>query len=264
MKITKIGAKGLHLIKDFEGIIFLAGGLWRHATPLWEGMREISGDCSARILDLALSGPAQEGPLVFAAGIDALLQRALQPSILLDVAKFFPMPMAILIEDALKNWVSATLPILAEEDFETGARLAREVNRVITNLESQQRIPTRVDGKFLIKQRRALDDFCRTTYREIVTIHITKALIELQDGEPEAFEEIETMARIARSLEDTGRRFGAPQSYLAVQEEFRAAIDQILYRKDNPFLTGQQIARLAEILIGRETAERLLHRFRRR
>jgi len=135
---------------------------------------------------------------------------------------------------------------------------------VITALENHPRVPGRIDAKLLIAHRRSLDDFCRSTYREIVSVHINEALTQLQDDDSEAVEDIEAMARIARSLEEAGRRFSAPQSYLAVQEEFRTRIERLLNQQDNPLLSGQEIARIEEILLGRETAERLLHRFRRR
>ncbi|NBS42428.1 MAG: hypothetical protein EBT34_01595, partial [Acetobacteraceae bacterium] len=249
---------------DFDGIISLAGGLWRHAAPLWEGMRHIGGDCPPEILNTALAGPAQEGRLAFAAAIDALLQRASRPSVLLGLAKEFPTQLVNIIEDTLNNWVGATLPILNEEDFEAGARLALEISSVINALENHPRVPGRIDAKLLIAHRRILDDFCRSTYREIVSIHINEALTQLQEDDTETVEDIESMARIARSLEEAGRRFSAPQSYLAVQEEFRTRIERLLNQQDNPLLSGQEIARIEEILLGRETAERLLHRFRRR
>ncbi len=249
---------------DFDGIISLAGGLWRHAAPLWEGMRHISGDCPTEILNAALTGPAQEGRLVFTAAIDALLQRASRPSVLLSLVKDFPTQLVNIIEDALNDWVGVTLPVLPEEDFEAGARLALEISGVITALENHPRVPGRIDAKLLIAHRRSLDDFCRSTYREIVSVHINEALTQLQDDDSEAVEDIEAMARIARSLEEAGRRFSAPQSYLAVQEEFRTRIERLLNQQDNPLLSGQEIARIEEILLGRETAERLLHRFRRR
>ena len=249
---------------DFDGIMSLAGSLWRHAAPLWEGMRYIGGDCPPEILNTALAGPAQEGRLAFAAAIDALLQRASRPSVLLGLAKEFPTQLVNIIEDTLNNWVGATLPILNEEDFETGARLALEISSVINALENHPRVPGRIDAKLLIAHRRILDDFCRSTYREIVSIHINEALTQLQEDDTETVEDIESMARIARSLEEAGRRFSAPQSYLAVQEEFRTRIEQLFNTWDNPLLSGQEIARIEEILLGRETAERLLHRLRRR
>jgi uncharacterized protein Yka (UPF0111/DUF47 family) len=75
-------------------------------------------------------------------------------------------------------------------------------------------------------------------------------------------EEIEAMARLARRIEDTGRRLGSQQAYLAVQEEFSAQMRKLL-RSENTSVSEQEVARIEEVLVGRESAERLLYRFRR-
>jgi len=50
--------------------------------------------------------------------------------------------------------------------------------------------------------------------------------------------------------------------YLAAQEEFHAQMGKLL-RSENSFVSKQEIARIEEVLVGRESAERLLSRFRR-
>jgi hypothetical protein len=248
--------------RDFDGMISLANGLWRHASPLWDGMRQISGECSSDILRSALSGPAQEGRYVFAAALDALLQRALHPSILMGIHKDFPTQLAHVIEEALNDWVSATLPTLMEDDFATGTRIASEIGAVISALEILPRLSTRLFTTLLPAHRRNLDQFCRATYRELVTVHVTQALLDIRNDQSDALEEVEAMARIARRVEDTGRRIGSQQIYLSIQEEFRAQMEKLL-RSENASVSEQEIARIEEVLVGRESAERLLYRFRR-
>ena len=97
---------------------------------------------------------------------------------LLSLVKDFPTQLVNIIEDALNDWVGVTLPVLPEEDFEAGARLALEISGVITALENHPRVPGRIDAKLLIAHRRSLDDFCRSTYREIVSVHINEALTQ--------------------------------------------------------------------------------------
>ena len=249
--------------RDFDGMVSLANGLWRHASPLWDGMRQISGDCPSEVLRAALSGPAHEGQHVFAAALDALLQRASRPSILMSLHKDFPTKLANLIEEALNDWMSITLPTLMEDDFETGTRIASEIGAVISTLETLPKISTRLGSTMLPTHRRNLDHFCRTTYRELVAVHVTQALLDIRNDQSDALEEIEAMARIARRVEDTGRRIGSQQVYLSVQEEFRAQMGKLL-RAENAAVSEQEIARIEEVLVGRESAERLLYRLRRR
>ena len=249
--------------KDFDAIIFLATGLWRHGSPLWDGMRQIGGDCSPDILRTALAGPAQEGRIVFAAALSALLQRASRPSILLTLHKDFAPQMAGVIEEALNEWVATTLPNLMEDDFETGAQIAAEIGAVLATLETLPKLNTRGIATMLPAHRRNLDQFCRTTYRELVTVHVIQALLDIQPDQSDTLEEIEAMARIARKIEDVGRRLGSQQVYLANQEEFQTQMAKLL-RSESGFVSEQEIARIEEVLVGRESAERFLKRFRRR
>ena len=167
-----------------------------------------------------------------------------------------------MIEEALNDWVSATLPTLMEDDFATGTRIASEIGAVISALEILPRLSTRLFTTLLPAHRRNLDQFCRATYRELVTVHVTQALLDIRNDQSDALEEVEAMARIARRVEDTGRRIGSQQIYLSIQEEFRAQMEKLL-RSENASVSEQEIARIEEVLVGRESAERLLYRFRR-
>jgi hypothetical protein len=248
--------------KDFDAMTSLADGLWRHASPLWDGMQQISGECSPDILHAALAGPAQEGRFVFAAALNALLQRASRPSILLTIHKHFGPQMASVIEETINDWVATTLQTLMEDDFETGVHLAAEIGAVLSTLETLPKLNTRQLTSMLPTHKRNLDQFCRTTYRELVMVHITQPLLDMPPDQSDILEEIEAMARLARRMEDTGRRLGSQQVYLAVQEEFSAQMRKLL-RSENTSVSEQEIARIEEVLVGRESAERLLYRFRR-
>jgi hypothetical protein len=72
------------------------------------------------------------------------------------------------------------------------------------------------------------------------------------------------MARVARSLHETGKRFGPSQSYASIQDEFRAKMEELRQGHNEAAVTGMEIARIEEILIGQESAERNLTRARRR
>jgi hypothetical protein len=248
---------------DLEAITSLAGALWRHAGPLWDGMQQVSGACQPEALRAALIGPANEGDMVFAAALDVLLQRTERPSIFITLLKDLPSSAVSVVEAVLNNWIGATLTELEEDDFVTSARLAEEIGTVIAALEALPRITAKTDAKVLAAHRRNLDHFCRTNYREVVSIHVIQAILEMTSEDSETMGEIEAMARVARTLEDTGRRIGSPKPYEELQEEFRAKMERRQQEEAGPGLTAMEVARIEEILIGREAAERFLSRARR-
>jgi hypothetical protein len=170
--------------------------------------------------------------------------------------------MASVIEETITDWVATTLPNMMEDDFETGVRLAAEIGAVLSALETLPRLNTRQLASMLPTHKRNLDQFCRTTYRELVTVHVTQPLLDMLPDQSDTLEEIEAMARLARRIEDTGRRLGSQQVYLAVQEEFSAQMRKLL-RSENTSVSEKEVARIEEVLVGRESAERLLYRFRR-
>ncbi|MCX7369902.1 MAG: hypothetical protein NTX90_13615 [Alphaproteobacteria bacterium] len=230
--------------QDFDAVRNLAGALWRHAGPLWDGMQQVGG--------------------VFSAAVETLLQRAARPSNFLSLIRDLPTQVSGMIEDALNLWVGASLTEIAEDDFATGARLAREIGVIIVALEEQPKITAKIDARELVSHRRNLELFCRSSYREVVSVHVTKALLELAPDHSVELGEIEAMARVARSLEETGKRFGPPQSYAALQDEFRAQMEKLRQNDANAAVTPMEIARIEEILIGQEEAEFFLRRPRRR
>jgi hypothetical protein len=248
---------------DFDTITNLVGALWRHAGPLWDGMQQVGSDCPPEVLRASLIGPANEGRLVFSAAVETLLQRAARPSNFLSLIRDLPTQVIGMIEDALNLWVGATLTEIAEDDFATAARLAREIGVIIAALEEQPKITAKIDARELVSHRRNLELFCRSSYREVVSVHVTKALLELPPDHSGELGEIEAMARVARSLEETGKRFGPPQSYAALQDEFRAQMEKLRQNDANAAATPMEIARIEEILIGGEAAERSLYRMRR-
>jgi hypothetical protein len=250
--------------QDFDAIMNLAGALWRHAGPLWDGVQQIGSDCPPEVLRASLIGPANEGRLVFSAAVETLLQRAARPSNFLSLVRDLPSQVSGMIEDALNRWVSVTLQELEEDDFTTGARLAGEMGMIIAALEGQPKITAKIDARELVSHRRNLDLFCRSSYREVVSVHVTKALLDLPTDHSSELSEIEAMARVARSLEETGRRFGPSQSYAALQDEFRAQMEKLRQNEADTAVTPMEIARIEEILIGGEGAERSLYRMRRK
>ena len=152
---------------------------------------------------------------------------------------------------------------MLEEDLATGARLAREIGIVVIALEELPRITARTDAKELVAHRRNLDQFCRNTYREVVSVHVIQALLELKADDLEGMGHIESMARTARMLEETGRRFVISKPYEEVHDEFRTRMENRLQEETSSAATSMEVARIGEILIGQEAAERFVPRTRR-
>jgi hypothetical protein len=250
--------------QDFNAIMTIAGGIWRHAGPLWDAMQRIGGECPPEILRAAVLGPAHEGRHVFAAALETLLPRTSRPSVFASLLDHKPLPNSGVIEALLNKWIEMTLTDMAEADFETGAQLAEGARSVLAALENIPRSISKLDAKTLVAHRRTLDQFCRLTYREIVTVHVIQALLETPPEESEALSEIEEMARIARSLEDTGRRIGTPLTYHALQQEFRAQMAKLQQDESRSGFSAMEIARIGEILIGQEAAEAFIFQSRRR
>jgi hypothetical protein len=243
---------------EFDAITSLAGALWRHAGPLWDGMQQVAGECTPEALRAALIGPANENKTVFAAAMNGLLQRAARPSVLVPLLQDLPAPTIPIVEDILNKWVGATLRNLLEEDLAAGARLAREIGIVILALEKLPRIAAKTDAKELVAHRRNLDQFCRNTYREVVSVHVIQALLELAVDDLEGIGQIESMARTARTLEDTGKLFGSSIIYEELQDEFRTRMESWLQQETSPAATSMEVARIEEILIGQKVAKRFV------
>jgi hypothetical protein len=51
---------------EFEAITSLAGALWRHAGPLWDGMQQVAGECTPEALRAALAPEGHKGEITAA------------------------------------------------------------------------------------------------------------------------------------------------------------------------------------------------------
>jgi len=234
--------------KDFRAIIGLAGGIWRHAGPLWDAMQKISQGCTPDELRAALIGPAEEDRKLFAAALATLMLRAPHPAVFAPLLKDKPIPNAAVVEDMLNKWVAAACLELAETEFEAGARLAAQTLMVLEELEAVPRRQSSLAATELMTHRRHLDQFCRLTYREIVSVHVTQGLLNLQEDELDQLSDIEAMARAARSLEDTGQRVATSQSYDAIKDEFHTRMERVLHSSAPPAVSATDVARVEDIL----------------
>ena len=248
---------------DIDTIVSLALGLWQHGAEIWNGMQEAAGQGRPDVLRAALMAPAKEGRAVFSAALEAVLQRAPRPSIFAALLQDIPAQISDIFENLLMQSVGNALEELPEIDFAAGAQLSADLGALINALEDWHMTTRRLDARDLFAHRRLLDQYCLATYREVVSVHVIQALLAIHSGQSATLPEIEGMAQIARSLEETGKRFGAPQGYDAVQEEFHTQMENALRDHAPMAAIAGEIARIREILIGRDAADRFLLRARR-
>ena len=235
--------------RDFQAIIGLAGGLWRCAGPLWDGMQRIGGEWTPDLLRAALIGPANESRQVLAAAFAALMLRAPHPAVFASLIKENPIPNAAVVEEMLNKRLAALCVELAGAEFEAGGRTAAQALLLLEELETVPFSPSNFAAADLVAHRRRIEQFCRSTYREIVSVHVIQGLLNTREDDLEHLTEIEAMARAARSLEDTGQRAAASQGYAVIKDEFRTRMEKALRSSSPPAISAQEIARIGEILL---------------
>jgi hypothetical protein len=239
-----------------DTIVSLAVGLWQHGGEIWNGMHEAAGQGRPDVLRAALMSPSKEGKAVFSAALEAVLQSAPRLSIFVPLLQDIPAQISDIFENRLMQSVGNALKELPDIDFLTGEQLSADLGILINALEDWHTTTRRLDAKELFAHRRFLDHYCLATYREVVSVHVIQPLLAINSGESATLAEIEAMALIARSLEETGKRFGAPQGYDAVQEEFHTQMENALRDRAPMAASASEIARIQEILVGREAADR--------
>ena len=249
--------------ESIEAIASLALGLWKHGDAIWKGVQEAAGEAKPEVLRAALIGPAEEGRAVFSAALAVLLQRTPRRSVFLPLLQSLPKQISDIFEALLVQCVGDTLLELPEVDLATGAQLSNDIGALINALEDWHITTKRLYAKQLFTHRRNLDLYCRSTYREVISVHVIQALMELHDDKMETLAEIEAMALIARSLEETGKRFGAPRVYDELLEEFDTQMREAQQDPAPRAALAGAVTRIRQILMGREAPERSLQRGQR-
>ena len=249
--------------RDFDLITTLAGGLWRQAEPIWEAWQRMDGSCTGDFLRQCMTGPAREGRAVFEAALHTLLQRASQPSILCALTEQMPSQVAGIVEQVLESWVSRTLTEIPDSDPAMAVGAAEEILLILEALENAPRGIARPEKRDLIAHRRILDQFCRNSYQELLTTHVVDALQAISADTVDLLAEIEAMARLARRFENIGRRVGAGPRMETLKDRFRLQIQELEQQDIPSALSAMEFARIREIILGGDVAERVLYRHRR-
>ena len=239
--------------EDFRSMTRLAAGVWRHAGPIWGVLRQGVAPVSADTLRSALSGPAGEGPDVFRVAFKTLLLESG------NVANFSALTSGMLpgvseiVIQSLEEWVETALPRLAEQDWIEATNRAEEIGKTLEALGLMPyfQIPRRRQQLSSFFWR--LEEHCREIIREIIDEEILPALTP--NAEPYSdsrFLAVESHARAARRLEILGRHFGNDPAYGENQQRLARAFGAAEKVKSDLGITATDLARLREILLGRQ------------
>lgn len=239
--------------EDFRAMMRLAAGIWRHAGPLWGVLRQGTAAVSPDVLRTALAGPASEGPDVFRAAFRTLLGASGNAANLAALASGMPAGISEIVIQTMEEWIEAALPRLAEQELIEATNRAEEIGRTLEALGLTPffQIPRRRQQLSAFFWR--LEEHCREMVLEITDDQILPALTPGTEAySDERFETLETYARMARRIEILGRHFGNDPAYDENQQRVARAFAAAEKAKSQLGITAADLARLAEILLGRE------------
>ena len=246
--------------EDFRAMMRVATGVWAHAEAMWRILRMGDAQVSATALKDALTGPASEGPEVFAAAFRTLLRSVRNSSAFAGLAAggMPPGTSEIVIEN-LENWLDVALPKLPDYEPYEAAERAEEIGKTMEALGLTPffQIPRRRRQLSALFWR--LEEYCRMMLLEIIDEQVLPALAPSAEAFSDAaFAQLERDARAARRLEILGRHFGNDPSYDEIQQRLIQAFNAARKDMSSVSITQMDLLRLGEILLGREKARTLL------
>jgi len=245
--------------EDYPPLAGLCCGVWRHAEAMWDLLEEAEDVPPQALVRGALAGPAQENEDVFAAALALLMARAPRPGSIASVAAGLDPRTRLLAGRALDRVIEAGLPPLDVADPAGAAENVENLAEMLADLEASSlgNVPDRRDR--LLKLRHQADLACRETFLATLESGLLAPLGALPDSVPEAeIMALEGRVRDLRRLLLACRRVGTPDTY---DNATRAAVEGLMQHRTCPSgqgLTLVDLARLVEILGGREAADRLL------
>lgn len=239
--------------EDFRSMTRLAAGVWRHAGPIWGVLRQAAAPVSADTLRAALSGPAGEGPDAFRVAFKTLLLESGSVANFSALTSGMPPGISEIVVQSLEEWIETALPRLAEQDWIEATNRAEDIGKTLEALGLMPyfQIPRRRQQLSSFFWR--LEEHCREIIREIIDEEILPALTP--NAEPYSdsrFLAVESHARAARRLEILGRHFGNDPAHGENQQRLARAFGAAEKVKSDLGITTTDLARLREILLGRQ------------
>ncbi len=244
--------------EDYAPLAALCAGVWRHAAGLWDVVEE-AGDPPEPLVRAALAGPAQDSEEVFAAALALLLARVSRPGSIAGIAAGLDPRARLVAGRALDRMIESGLPPLDATNPGEAAQHVAALADMIEDLEASPlgTVPDRRER--LQKLRHQADLACREAFLATLEGELLSPLARLGGAALETeVTALETRARELRHLLLACRRIGTTDSY---DKAIRAAIAQLTQGRAalaSQGMTLVDLARLVEILGGREAADRLL------
>ncbi|MEO3470752.1 hypothetical protein AAFN86_02715 [Roseomonas sp. CAU 1739] len=240
---------------DFRHAMIVAGGVWRHANPLWAALLVARDGPPDELVRDALVAAATEDPMVPEAILATLLLQAARPGSVVAAAVAARMG-APVADRVLDRWINGCSPDITVNDAQGSARLAEAFAEAMDDLDAcpAGRRPDR--RQRIAGLRRDIGEACRVAFvdgaRAGLLEPMAASLAPPDDG---AMSALEGTARALKRLERAGRVLGGGAAYdLAL----RQIADALGATRAAPGSNPADLARLAEILVGPEDALKLL------
>lgn len=255
---------------DLFNILALCRGVWRHAAALWDAVEDAADGPPEGVVRAALAGPAREDPAVFAACLATLLRIAVAPGRVAAIAAGFSPSLRRLSDRVLADFIEAALPRTDGPAADPGvaADAALRFARAIHDIEAEDAWRGQEWRARLHRLRRDGDATCHGIFAaglDSLLLAPFASLAATPDAPEAEMDETvmmaEEAARNLKRLELSGRRIGDPGRYEGSARGFLDALAAMRDRVPEDAGTGLRridIARLAEILCGRDAAVRIL------
>ena len=241
--------------EDFQNMVQLAAGVWRHAGPLWAAIQLSGWGPPDEAVRAALAPMAEEDSPAFGMCLATLMQKATNPGMVAQAATTLSDRAGSVADAAVDDWLARARVNLPAQDLVVAATLAESFGRAFHDLENAPptRNPNRAER--LVQLRQEAELTCRLAYEEGLAAEIMQQLPHLATSAThEQVVALESQARALRRIELIGRRYGIDHGYEGSAKRIGEAVRAAKQALTPAGLTKLDLARLAEILMGPEAA----------
>ena len=242
-------------LEDFQSMVQLAAGVWRHAGPLWATIQLSGWGPPEEAVRSALAPMAEEDSPAFGVCLATLMQKATNPGLVAQAATSLSDRAGSIADAAVDDWLARARVNLPAQDLVAAATLAESFGRAFHDLENAPptRNPNRAER--LVQLRQEAELTCRLAYEEGLDAEIMRQLPSLATSAThEQVVALESQARALRRIELIGRRYGIDHGYEGSAKRIGEALRATKQLLTPAGLTKLDLARIAEILLGPEAA----------
>jgi hypothetical protein len=247
--------------EDYAGLAQLCIGVWQHAEALWGALAAAEEGPPEAVVRAGLAGLATAEEPVFAAALATLLARAAKPGAVASIAASMVPRARHVAGRALDRVIDNALPTLDPEDPHGTLQRMDQVADLLEELETSSLGGAPERRERLQKLRHGADKACRAAFAagiESQLVEPARRMSAAADDRDVAA--LEDSARLLKALETAGRRLGPGDSYERAQRATAIALSALQSSLSPTGLQRMDLARVAEIMCGREAAVRILGR----